>query len=166
MSTLSSFLDGSELVLVAQVPKAGGRWHQVHMNAEVMRRFFRLQRDAVVEASFERVGRDGRLHGVAKRALVFSEANKNPKIEFDLRDAPDYPDIPPILLVLEIELRRFRYMLVMPSDSGYDEMTRLNAAHDSVGRGLRRVISTLAEVELRWPGCPLRSPKASQASSG
>lgn len=158
LSSASAFLDGSEFVLVAQVPKAGNRWHQVHMNAEVIRRFFRLRRDATVEAPFERVGRDGHSYGMQVRRIVYSEVNKNYKIEFDFSDALDYPQKPPLLLVLEIELRRFRYMLVMPGDPGYEEMERLNLSLEPVGRGHRRVITTLAEVELRWPDCPLRSP--------
>lgn len=128
------------------------------MNAEIMRRFFRLQREAVVEATFERIGRDGQYHGFQTRPLVFSEINKNFKIEFDFRDAPDYPDRPPLLLVLEIELRRFRYLLLMPGDPGYAEMERLNASLEAVGRGHRRVITNLSEIELRWPSCPLRGP--------
>ena len=158
MTVPSALLDGTEFVLVAQVPKAGTRWPQVHMNADVMRRFFRLQRNATAEATFERIGRDGRYYGSLERSLVFSEANKNFKIEFDFRDAPAYPDKPPLLLILEIELRRFRYLLLMPGDPGYEQMERLNANLETVGRGHRRVITSLAEVELRWPECPLRSP--------
>jgi hypothetical protein len=107
MGPAETFLDGSEFVLVAKVPRAGKkegkkkpRWHQVHMNAEVMRRFFRLERGSPVSASFERVARDGSYQGTRTRQLVFSDVNKNPKIEFDLRDAPDYPDKPPLLVIL------------------------------------------------------------------
>jgi hypothetical protein len=128
------------------------------MNAEVIRRFFRLQQDATVEAPFERVGRDGRSYGMQTRRIVYSQVNKNYKIEFDFRDARDYPEEPPLLLVLEMELRRFRYMLVMPGDSGFKEMERLNSSLEPIGKGHRRVITTLAEIELRWPDCPLRSP--------
>jgi hypothetical protein len=165
MGPAETFLDGSEFVLVAKVPRAGKkegkktpRWHQVHMNAEVMRRFFRLERGSPVSASFERVARDGSYQGTRTRQLVFSDVNKNPKIEFDLRDAPDYPDKPPLLVILEMEMRKFRYLLLMPDDPGYEEMEALNSSLERMGRGLPRVITNLAEVELRWPACPLRSP--------
>jgi hypothetical protein len=129
----------------------------VHLNLEVVRRFFRLDRGTTDEAEFERVGRDGAYHGSERNSIVYSESNKNYKIEFDLRDAPDYPDDePPILVILEIALRRFRFMLLMPGDEGFAEMRKLNASLEPVGRGHRRVITTLAEVELRWPACPLR----------
>lgn len=155
----STFLDGSELVLVAQVPKAGNRWHQVHLNVEVVRRFFRL--DAVsLDATFERVARDGTYRGSIMNRVVYSNRNKNYKIEFDLSDAPSYPNEPPILLILEIALRRFRFMLLMPDDAGFREVKRLNESLAPVGRGHRRVITTLAEVEMRWPDCPLRAPRS------
>ena len=164
MQRPSTFFDGSELVLVAQVPKAGDRWHQVHLNAEVVRRFFRLALGVTETAEFERVARDGTYRGSEANSIVFSQRNRNYKIEFDLRDAPDYPDEPPILLILEVALRRFRFMLLVPGDEGFDEMKRLNAALEPVGRGHRRVITTLSEVEMRWPGCPLRAPNLASGS--
>ncbi len=164
MQSPSTFFDGSELVLVAQVPKAGDRWHQVHLNAEVVRRFFRLALGVTEKAEFERVARDGTYRGSETNSIVFSQRNKNYKIEFDLRDAPDYPQEPPVLLIVEVALRRFRFMLLMPGDDGFEEMKRLNASLEPVGRGHRRVITTLSEVEMRWPGCLLRAPKPAVAS--
>jgi hypothetical protein len=160
MSAPSTFLDGSELVLVAQVPKAGNRWEQVHLNKEVVRRFFRLTLGATAEAEFERVARDGTYRGSETNPVVYSTVNKNYKVEFDFKDAGDYPDEPPILVVLELALRRFRYILLMPRDPGFAEMKALNESLEKVGQGHRRVITTLSEVEMRWPGCPLRSPRA------
>lgn len=161
MKPPDTFLDGSELALVAQVPKAGTRWHQVHLNAEVLRKFFRLEPGLRVEAEFERVARDGTYRGAQKRPVVFSPTNKNLKIEFDLADAPNYPIVPPILLILEVALRRFRFMLVMPGDPGFSAMRSLNLALERVGRGHRRVMTNLSEIEMRWPACPLRAPRES-----
>lgn len=161
MKPPDTFLDGSELALVAQVPKAGARWHQVHLNAEVLRKFFRLAAGSSLEAEFERVARDGSYQGSQTRPVVFSSSNKNLKIEFDLADAPAYPIVPPILLILEVALRRFRFMLVMPGDPGFSAMRGLNLALEPVGRGHRRVMTNLSEIEMRWPGCPLRAPRES-----
>lgn len=147
--------------MVAEVPGAGGRWHQVHMNQDVMHRFFRLDPGADVEATFEHIDRKGRFAGARKRRLVYSEfSNKNPKIEFDLPDAGDYPEgeLRPLLVILEVDVRHFRYVLLMPGDAGYAEMRALNRSLASVGKGLRRVITNLDEVEMRWPDCPLREP--------
>jgi hypothetical protein len=91
------------------------------------------------------------------RPLVFSQRNRNYKIEFDFGDVKDYPSAgPPLLLILEVDVRTYRYQLVLPGDKGYEEMFVLNASLPSVGRGLRRVITNLDEAELRWPGCRLR----------
>ncbi len=151
---------GSAQVLVAQVPKAGGRWHQVHFNMKVASQFFRLEAGTQRRISIERVDSAGRLHEAIARPLVLSEVNKNSKIEFDFGSVREYPASGvPILLVLELDVRTFRYQLLVPGDGGYDEMLQLNHELPAVGRGLPRGITTLDEVELRWPGCRLRAPR-------
>lgn len=161
MNTPTSFLQGNELVLVAEIPKA--RWGQVQMNQAVMRRFFRLEPETAAEAVLEQVDLDGRYRGEKTRPLVYSaSSNKNLKIEFDLGEGP-YPegDLPPLLVVVEIDAdaRRFRYVSIMPDDPGYDKVRELSLSLWPVGRRpMRRVITNLDEVELRWPDCPLRSP--------
>lgn len=150
-------LTGSELVLVAEVPKAGGRWKQVHFNMAVSEQFFRLAEGEGKTVRLEKVDRFGDVVLESDRPLVFSERNKNSKIEFDFSPIRDYPEAgAPLLIVLEIGLRHFRYLLLLPGDAGYKEMRDLNSAKPSVGRGARRIITNLDEVELRWPGCPLR----------
>jgi hypothetical protein len=164
MTSVDQPLDRSEFVLVAQVPKAGGRWHQVHFNKDVMWEFFRLKKGATRKVSLERVDSSGTLEESVARQLVLSETNLNPKIEFDFglhqSKRRDYPvNGVPLLLVLELDLRTFRYQTLMPEDAGHSEMMKLNHELPSIGRGLPRGISTLDEVELRWPSCKLRSPK-------
>jgi hypothetical protein len=153
-------LSGSEYVMVAQVPKAGGRWKQVHFNAKIAAQFFRMSPGDRKRVALERVDGHGYVRDTVARPLVMSEVNKNCKIEFDFGDLRDYPsDGVPLLAVLELDLRTFRYVLLLPGDGGYGPMLQLNHQLASVGRGLPRVITTLDEVELRWPACPLRSPK-------
>jgi hypothetical protein len=146
-------------VLVAQVPRASGRWHQVHFNADISTRFFRVEPGADKQVAVERVDGGGVLHRSVSRPLVWSKTNKNRKIEFDFGDVIDYPaNGRPLLMVLELDLRTFRYILLLPDDAGYDSMLSLNLSEESQGKGLPRIITTLDEVEARWPGCPLRSP--------
>src|SRR3954468_17538455 len=83
MTSVEQPLDGSELVLVAQVPKAGGRWHQVHFNKDVMWAFFRLRKGDTRKISLERVDSSGTAEPLVSRQLVLSETNLNPKIELD-----------------------------------------------------------------------------------
>jgi len=150
-------LSGAELVLIAQVPKAGGRWHQVHFNTDVGRQFFRLNEGEERTVSMERVDAQGQVGPPVTRGLVFSHTNRNYRIEFDFDPVTAYPNEDrPLVLVLELSLRRFRYLLLMPGDPGHEAMRLLNDSEDSIGKGVRRVVTTLDEVELRWPGCPLR----------
>ena len=152
-----TLLAGNELVLVAQVPKAGDRWKQVHFNVEVGKRFFRVGPGQDLQVTLERVGSDGVVLHRTARPLVFAERNRNYKLEFDFGDVGTYPtEGPPILVALELDVRYFRYIPLLPGRAGYDEMEGLNRSLESVGRGVRRVVTTLDEVELRWPACPLR----------
>lgn len=148
-------LTGAELVLVAQVPGAGDRWHQVHFNAALVEQFFRLG-PGHMAVRLQRVDSDGTSREPEDRTLVFSQRNKNYKIEFDF-PVTEYPEAgPPLLLILEVAVRVYRYQLLLPGQEGYEEMTALNLSEPSVGRGLRRILTTLDEVELRWPRCKLR----------
>jgi hypothetical protein len=156
-------LSGNEFVLVAQVPRAGDRWTQVHFNAEVVQRFFRLSDSTTVE--LEVVDRSGLYRETLRRPLVWSEINKNAKVEFAFPGVQEYPASGRILLLIaELDVREFRYQYLLPGDEGYDEILDLTEARPQVGRGLPRVIVDLDEVELRWPGCRLRRPYTSRTS--
>jgi hypothetical protein len=151
-------LSGAEQVLVAQVPMAGDRWSQVHFNVDVTERFFRVTEGEEKRVRLERVDRQGNVIAEYDRPLVISPINRNLKIEFDFHPVRDYPaEGRPILLVLELSIRHFRYLLLLPGEGGYEEMLVLNQSFPSIGQGVPRIISYLDEVELRWPSCPLRA---------
>ena len=151
-------LTGTETALIAEVPGAGGRWKQVHFNQEVMRRFFHLEPDKAKSISLERITSDGRVQSRVSRGLVFSSANSNPKIEFDFDPLPAYPigEERPLLAIVEADYLNFRFRLVMPGSDGYPGLQRLLAAGASVGKGVRRRIVTLDDVEAYWPTAGLR----------
>jgi hypothetical protein len=156
-------LAGSELVLVAQVPRASDRWHQTHFNKDVTKKFFRVSKAGKKTLTLERVDGEGRLQEQVTRPLVLSDVNVNSKIELDYGRKegrrPDYPKAgPPIVVILELDTRTFRYQTLMPGNDGYAEMLEMTDNLPSIGRGKPRVITSLDEVELRWPGCKLRSP--------
>ena len=46
-------------ILIAQVPKAGGRWSQVHFNADVVREYFRLVDFGTQRVYLSQVGSGG-----------------------------------------------------------------------------------------------------------
>ena len=153
-------LTGTEPVLVAQVPKAGGRWAQVHFNMDVGRRFFRVEEGEEKSVELERVDLSGKPLRSDTRKLVLGP-NRNYRIEFDFAPAGDYPDTGrPVLVVVELGLRRFRYVTLMPGQAGHEEMTRATNELEGIGQGVPRVMTTLDEVELRWIQCPLRGAPA------
>lgn len=155
---MPALLTGAEPALVAEVPGAGGRWSQVHFNIPVTRRFFRLTQGSTRSITLERIGPSGTVTNRMASRLVFSEANRNSKIEFDFHPTPKYPDpaTKPIIVVIDAGNATYRYRFLMPSDGGYQPMRDLLAAGPSEGRGVRRRIVTLDEVESYWPQAMLR----------
>jgi len=152
-----SLLSGTEPALVAQVPKAGERWKQVHFNADVMRRFFHLEHGNPRSVTLEHISADGTLVGRTSRQLVFSDVNSNSKLEFDFGSLK-YPrgGSKPILVAVEAAYLTFRYRLVMPGDIGFEQLTSLLESGQSIGRGVPRRIVTLDDVESYWPSANLR----------
>ena len=146
----------SDRVLVAQVPRAGGRWGQVHLNADVVREFFRISDHRTHRVYLTEIGRNGDRGPVEVRPCVFSETNRNLKIEIGAVRGRAYPEVDhPLLVCLECGLRTFYYVLVMPGEVGYDATKYLAVNHPSVGRGVRRAIVNRGELERCWPECPL-----------
>lgn len=151
-----ALLTGAESVLIAQVPSAGNRWQQVHLNMDVGRRFFRVEEGDAKTVSLERLDGKGASLGREDRPLVLG-VQRNYRIEFDFSPAVAYPtNGRPLLVILELGVRRLRYITLMPGAPGHEELLRATNELPKVGGGLSRVITTLDEVELRWAGCPFR----------
>ena len=144
-------------VLIAQVPKAGGRWSQIHFNADVVREYFRLADSGSQRVYLSQVGSDGVRTDAEVRPLVYSSANKNPKIEFGAASGQGYPASPPVLLLRERQIRVFDYMLLLPGAEGYSEVFALSNTQPKLGRGMPRVVTDLNTLQGAWSACPLLS---------
>lgn len=144
-------------VLVAQVPKAGARWHQVHFNKDVIDKFFRIKHGSPQRLFLRERRRDSSSTGPEEvRPVVYAPANKNYKIEISARRGEAYPSAgPPIIIFKELGLRNFRYLLLMPGDEGYEEMMDFTNSHESIGKGKARILTSFSEVLRAWPECPL-----------
>ena len=142
-----------ESLLVAQVPGAGGRWSQVHYSAEIMEEYFKVKAGDRVSM------RQHDSTSVEERQVVYSERNKNYKIELGAaKSAGDYPKGRPPVVIFRQEGtgQRYRYILIMPEDDGYTEMTNLAIANfEGRGNHLARVIVPRSSVLKAWPECPL-----------
>ena len=100
-------------ILLARVPRAGGRWSQVHFNTDVVQQFFRVTNLQVQRAFLTQVRPDGSRADPEVRPCVFSQSNRNHRIEFSAASGLVYPPEPPILVLREHQLRAFEYMLLM-----------------------------------------------------
>lgn len=150
--------DLEEPVLVAQIPKAGDRWPQVHYSADIMERYFGVDAgEPVYLREFDSTV-------VEERQVVYSEKNKNYKIELaaagDAQRAAGYPVEGRPVVVFRREssdaLRRHRYVFLMPGDDGHDAMVALSDAEfDGPANQAPRIIVARSRVIAAWPTCPL-----------
>ncbi|UOD83477.1 hypothetical protein [Paenarthrobacter ureafaciens] len=154
---IPDLLTGTEMCLVAEVPGAGGRWQQVHFNLDIARQFFGLQRGDGRSITLERIAPNGRIVERSSRQLVLPESNGNARIEFSFGSASQYPAAGrPLVVVVESGYLTYRYRTLMPGNPGHDLLLDLLSAGPSIGRGLRRRIVTLDDLELYWPYSALR----------
>ena len=144
-------------ILVAQVPKAGGRWAQVHFNSEVIQSFFNVRHHESDRLYLSQVLPQGQRDSIEVRRCVYSEVNKNYKIEIGAAKGYQYPsnDRRPLLLFFERQLRTFDYLLLMPGDTGYEQVSDLSNDLPPLGRGLRRSITDTRTLSQTWAECPL-----------
>lgn len=142
-------------VLVACVPAAGGRWNQIHYNKEVVNKFFRTDPNSSQRLFLREIKLDKTLGPDEVRPLVYSHTNKNFKVEIAAKRGEDYPKTPPIIILREVGLRSYYYVLLMPGDNGYNEMFDFTKNHPSLGKGLKRVLTKMSVVLNEWPNCPL-----------
>ena len=148
---------GFDRVMIAQVPKAGGRWGQIHFNADVIHGYFRLNNFDTERVYLTHVQPNGDREDVEVRRCVYSAgSNKNHKIEIGAAHNLDYPDDGrPVILCRERQLRTYYYMLLMPGQEGHGPLFDLSARLPSPGKGLPRPITDVATLSQAWADCPL-----------
>lgn len=148
-------------VLVAQVPAAGGRWSQVHFSGDIIEQYFRVTDVHVQRVYLTWIHADGTRGEEEVRPVIYSEVNKNHKIEIGAAKGKDYPAYgPPILLFRERQVRCFDYMLLVPADAAYAAVRKLSDELPTIGRGFRRAITNTATLAQAWPTCPLLTATA------
>ena len=144
-------------MLVATVPAAGGRWHQVHFNEPAIRLYFRARPGTSDRVFLYRLEPGGTVVAEPPRPVVFSAAtNRNHKIEFGARHGSAYPTAgPPILVLRELGQRQHLYILLFPGEPGYTEMESLLSVERTIGPGVPRALVTRGRLEAVWPAVPL-----------
>lgn len=143
-------------MLIAQVPAAGGRWRQIHYNAAVIEQFFHAKANSNQRIFLKEVRLDGSLGVDEVRPIVYSSSNKNYKIEVSSRLDEDYPNQgTPIIVLREVGIRNFLYMLILPSDIQYKTLMKFIEKGESVGKGHKRIITDSSALKKIWHDCPL-----------
>ena len=144
-------------VLLAQVPRAGGRWAQVHFNAHVIAAYFQLNQLDTQRVYLTRVYPNGTRGDVEVRPCVYSaDSNKNHKIEIGAASDVPYPQNGrPLLVLLERQVRTFDYMLLLPGEDGYAPILDLSNQLPSPGKGFPRPVTDLVTLAQAWPDCPI-----------
>ncbi len=90
------------------------------------------------------------------RPVIYSEVNKNFKIEVSSRLGSNYPDEgKPIIVLKEVGVRNFLYMLILPDDEPFSDLREFLENNPSVGKGLNRVITDSETLAGIWNNCPL-----------
>jgi HKD family nuclease len=155
-SPVSNVTPSDTEFLVAQVPAASGRWHQIHFNAEVIHSFLRITANSSERLFLNAVDIDGARSEQEVRPCVYSQHNKNYKVEIGARRELPYPSSGrPILIMKKVALRTFEYMLIMPREAGHDILLNITETLANVGKGLPRVITDATTIRARWDSCPL-----------
>lgn len=147
-----------EAMLVAQIPRAGPRWPQVHYSAEIMHNYFHAT------AGDEILLRQAGDVEIEERTVVYAQANRNYKIELgaahDAQRDFGYPaDGRPVVLFRRegsAGSRRHQYILLMPGDDGHAEMAGLaEREFKPHGNQVPRAIIPRSSVLAAWPDCRL-----------
>ena len=147
---------GTNRFLIAQIPKAGARWRQIHFNADVIEQFFRVRPDSTQRVYLVECRQNGSFAEQEVRPCVYSQANRNYKIEIASHRGQPYPNAGrPVALYRELQARSFAYMLLMPGDPGHEEMYTLTERLPNIGKGRPRAIANSTEIRSSWAACPL-----------
>lgn len=143
-------------VLIAQIPKAGGRWKQVHYNKDVVKKFFQVSNDSHQRVFLKEFKPDGSEGDFEIRPVVYSSSNKNFKIEINPSTDYSYPNsYPPIIVLRKVGTRIFLYTLLFPENPHFESVRKFLESKKSIGKGVRRAIINGDDVLKIWPDCPL-----------
>lgn len=147
--------ENNQNILVKYVPKAGNRTSQVHFTLDNMHSFFHLEVSQPIQLRQHQPGQPA--NDIEHRQLVLSEANKNAKIEVGGARilVNNYPIAggKPILIFKKVEGNLYDYMLLLPGDNGY---AQISAYLDSLPTKRSLASDTMAIGKLKniWSGYP------------
>ena len=144
--------------LIRLVPKAGDRSKQVHFTIELLNIYFcLLPGDKIL---LQEMFPNGSIGQIEQRQIVFSQRNRNVKIELAGAAILDtnYPkDINkrPVLVVKKVNENLFVYMLLMDGDDGYTAINTRLMNIKPKGNALPYEIIDESDMVSLWKDCPI-----------
>lgn len=143
--------------LIRLVPRAGDRSKQVHFTVDLLEKYFCLKPgDGIL---VQEMLASGEVCEIEHRQVVFSQRNRNVKIELDgasMLDTnyPENPETRPILILKRINANLFVYMILLAGNEGYDAINaRLKTL--PTGRSLSYEVIDENTMFSLWDNCPI-----------
>jgi HKD family nuclease len=148
----------SPQILVRVIPFAKGRTSQVHFTKQIVEDFFGLDIEKGGSLRVQQVQPSQEPQPIEERNLVYSKkSNRNPKIELTGARVLDesYPtgNKRPMIIMERIAPHSYRYMLLLPGDAGYREVSRASGLQPR-GQALAYWITDLDSLLEVWSAYP------------
>lgn len=144
--------------LIRLVPKAGDRSKQVHFTMDILKNYF--CKNPGDQLHLQQIDDIYTPHSLEHRTIVYSQRNKNVKIEVAAAEVLDtsYPSDTtkrPILIFKRVNPSIFEYMLLMEGDDGYTELNNRLTGLKWTHRSLPFEILDTETLLSVWNDCPL-----------
>lgn len=143
--------------LIRLVPSAGNRSKQVHFTVDLLEKYFVLKpRDKILVQEMKATGELGEIE---ERQIVFSQKNRNVKVELAGAAILDecYPtnlETRPVLILKRVNSNLFVYMLLLDGNKGYSAINnRLKLIN--CGKSLPYEMIDEETMYSLWDDCPI-----------
>jgi hypothetical protein len=146
-------------VLISEV--AGpGRWGQFNAPFDIVRDYFRTTPRAKYDLRLQHVNSAGNAQREERPAVIYKANSRNWAFEIGAAQSLKFPGKTkrPIAVFVRQPGKGndFLYRLLLPGDSGYDQVAKYLAVYGRrPANQLRREILTIAELKSLWPESPL-----------
>ncbi len=140
---------GTDVVLVAEIPKAAGRWNQANFDKSTFSEFFgATPGDNNQRILLRNVKRNGHFSDIEIRPSI-SVKSQNYRFELKAAAGLDYPvSARPIGIFIRVSVRMFLYVLAMPTDSFYKTVRQfLDREWEGRADRMKRICSTVQKMK-------------------
>lgn len=143
--------------LIRLIPRAGNRSKQVHFTVDLLEKYFCLtQGDSIMVQEMNPLGKVGEIE---HRTIVFSQRNRNVKIELagaSILDTqyPVNPETRPVLIIKRVNTNLFVYMILLDGNEGYASINN-HLKTISTGKSLPYEVIDENTMFSLWHDCPI-----------